>query len=60
MAVVQALIDANKDFDLLILSNANHSVGDAENYFLRRQWDYFVTHLLGAAPPKDYAVGGGS
>ena len=57
-AVVQALIEANKDFDLLILPNAAHGPGEATGYFLRRQWDYFVTHLLGMRPPEGYRVGG--
>ena len=56
-AVVDALIKANRDFDLLILPNAAHSPGEAEPYFLRRQWDYFVTHLLGSRPPEGYRVG---
>jgi len=25
-----------------------------EPYVIRRQWDYFVKHLLGAEPPKEY------
>ncbi len=56
-ALVDALIKANKDFDLLILPNAAHGPGEATGYFLRRQWDYFVTHLLGAKPPAGYKVG---
>ena len=56
-AVVDALIKANKDFDLLTLPNAAHSPGEAEPYFLRRQWDYFVSHLLGMRPPEGYRVG---
>jgi hypothetical protein len=23
---------------------------------MRRRWDYFVQHLLGAEPPKDYEI----
>ncbi len=56
-AVVEALIRANKDFDLLILPNAGHAPGEATGYFSRRQWDYFVTHLLGMRPPEGYRVG---
>ena len=56
-AVVEALIRANKDFDLLILPNAGHAPGEATGYFSRRQWDYFVTHLLGKRPPEGYRVG---
>ena len=51
-AVVDALIKADKDFDLLILPNAAHGPGEATGYFLRRQWDYFVTHLLQMRPPS--------
>ncbi len=56
MQVVQALINANKDFDLLTLPNSNHGPGAATAYFTRRQWDYFVTHLQGAIPPKRYEI----
>jgi dipeptidyl aminopeptidase/acylaminoacyl peptidase len=59
-AVVDALIRANKDFDLLILPNASHRLGDDLPYFVRRHWDYFVTHLLGGEPPQGYAVGQGA
>jgi hypothetical protein len=24
---------------------------------MRRRWDYFVEHLLGAEPPKEYQIG---
>jgi len=27
---------------------------------MRRRWDYFVRHLLGAEPPKDYVIGAGA
>ena len=56
MQVVQALINANKDFDMLPLPNSNHGPGDATAYFVRRQWDYFVTHLLDAIPPEGYEI----
>jgi dipeptidyl-peptidase-4 len=59
--VVDALIKANKDFDLLIIPNGGHAYGSASNYVMRRRWDYFVRGLLNADPPKEYAVnpGGG-
>jgi dipeptidyl-peptidase 4 len=53
--VVDALIKANKDFDLLILPNQNHSFG-LDPYFTRRKWDYFVKNLLGAEPPSGYEI----
>jgi dipeptidyl aminopeptidase/acylaminoacyl peptidase len=56
LLVVAALIEANKDFDLLMLPNQAHGYGDASNYMTRRRWDYFVRHLLGAEPPKEYEL----
>lgn len=56
--VVDALIQANKDFDLLIFPNARHGYGMGNNYMMRRRWDYFVKHLLGAEPPAEYRIGG--
>ena len=55
--VVEALIEENKDFDLLIIPNAGHGYGRASNYVMRRRWDYFVRHLLGAEPPRQYEIG---
>jgi len=54
--VVDALIKANKDFDLLMFPYAAHGYGAASNYMMRRRWDYFVTWLLDATPPKDYEL----
>ncbi len=53
LLVVDALIAANKDFDLVLLPNRTHGFGN-EPYMMRRRWDYFVEHLLGAEPPDDY------
>ena len=55
MLVVDALIKANKDFDLLMLPNRRHGFG-GEPYMMRRRWDYFVKHLMGAEPPKEYEI----
>jgi dipeptidyl-peptidase 4 len=56
LLVVEALIKANKDFDLLMLPNQRHGFGDASNYMTRRRWDYFVRHLLDMEPPKEYEL----
>ena len=56
LLVVDALIKANKDFDLLMIPNARHGFGAANFYMMRRRWDYFVRHLLGAEPPKEYEI----
>lgn len=44
MRLADALIKADKDFDLLILPNRGHSIG-GDPYLIRRLWDYFITHL---------------
>lgn len=54
--VVDALVKANKDFDLLIFPNARHGYGADSYYMMRRRWDYFVKHLLGAEPPSEYKM----
>ena len=56
LLVVDALISANKDFDLLLLPNRRHGFGN-EAYMVRRRWDYFVRNLLGVEPPKEYPLG---
>jgi len=56
LLVVDALIEANKDFDMLMLPNRGHGFGN-EPYMMRRRWDYFVRHLLGAEPPPAYQIG---
>ena len=55
LLVVNELIKANKDFDLLMLPNRGHGFGN-EPYMVRRRWDYFVRYLLGAEPPKEYEM----
>jgi len=57
MLVVEALIAANKDFDMIIFPNAGHGYGSASSYMMRRRWDYFVKNLLGAEIPKEFEFG---
>jgi dipeptidyl aminopeptidase/acylaminoacyl peptidase len=57
LLVVDALIKANKDFDLVMIPNAAHGYGAASNYMMRRRWDYFVKNLLGSTPPENYEIG---
>jgi dipeptidyl aminopeptidase/acylaminoacyl peptidase len=52
--MVDALIKANKSFDLIIAPNRAHGLN--EPYFIRRRWDYFVEHLLGEKPPVDWEI----
>ncbi|WAC46781.1 S9 family peptidase [Asticcacaulis sp. SL142] len=54
LQVVNALIKARKDFDLLIVPNDGHgalrTTGDV-SYGLRRQYDFFIRHLQGEVTP---------
>jgi len=50
MQVVDALVKANKDFDLLVVPGRGHGVGETP-YASRRRMDFFVRHLLGVQPP---------
>jgi dipeptidyl-peptidase 4 len=59
LLVVDALIKANKDFDLLMLPNERHGYADDTAYMTRRRWDYFVRYLLGAEPPHEYKMQSG-
>jgi dipeptidyl aminopeptidase/acylaminoacyl peptidase len=56
LLVVNELVKANKDFDLILLPNRTHGFGN-EPYMIRRRWDYFVKNLLGAEPPKEFQIG---
>ncbi len=49
LQVVDALIRADKDFDLLIVPGGGHGVGEIP-YASRRRMDFFVRHLLGVEP----------
>jgi len=51
MQVADALIKADKDFDLIVMTSANH--GSAESpYGRRRRADFFVRHLHGVEPRR--------
>ena len=50
MQVVNALIKANKDFDLLVIPGARHTMGDA--YGEHKRYDFFVEHLMRKFPPQ--------
>jgi hypothetical protein len=54
--LANALIEANRDFDLLILPGRIHDFTN-DPYYVRRLWDYFVRHLSGVEPPQGFRVG---
>ncbi|MFC1791241.1 DPP IV N-terminal domain-containing protein [Gemmatimonadota bacterium] len=56
-----ALMDAHKDFDLVVIFGADHSEGawsatDRRMFFHHKVWDFFVKHLLGIEPPDWNAI----
>ena len=53
-SLIDALQKENKDFDMLLLPNDGYG---SSSYTVRRCWDYFVTHLLGAEPPTCFELG---
>jgi dipeptidyl-peptidase-4 len=48
MQLADALIKANKKFDMLILPNRNHDDFPDDDYLIHRIFDYFEEHLIGA------------
>jgi len=56
LRLVDRLIAANKDFDLLIVPGAEHLFVGYHPYVTRRKWDFFVRHLLGEEPPTGYQL----
>lgn len=50
MQVADALIKANKDFELVVIPGAHHTMG--EDFGERKRHDFFVKNLLGVQPPK--------
>jgi dipeptidyl aminopeptidase/acylaminoacyl peptidase len=55
LLLVNELIKANKEFDMLVMPNRNHGFAN-EPYVIKRTWDYFVQHLLGKTPPEGYVI----
>jgi dipeptidyl-peptidase 4 len=53
--LMDALIRENRDFDTIVMPNRGHGFAN-EPYFLRRTWDYFVVHLLGQTPPREFRI----
>ncbi|MBO6576497.1 MAG: DPP IV N-terminal domain-containing protein [Rhodothermales bacterium] len=56
LLLAEALMNAGKDFDMLIFPNSRHGFRQGE-YWMRRRWDYFVRHLKGVEPPKEFQFG---
>lgn len=55
MYIADELIKENKDFDMLIIPNANHYLSE-NPYYRRKVLDYFVLNLMGTTPPKGFSM----
>jgi dipeptidyl-peptidase-4 len=55
LQLIDALMKANRDFELLYLPNQNH-YESGNSYVTRRMWDFFVRNLMGAEPPAQYKI----
>jgi dipeptidyl aminopeptidase/acylaminoacyl peptidase len=56
LRLVDALIRANKDFELLIAPNEGHLTFLSNGYVHRRVWDFLVRKLFDAEPPKNFPL----
>jgi dipeptidyl aminopeptidase/acylaminoacyl peptidase len=57
--VANALIKASKTFDMLVIPGQDHNAGrggETGPYGEKKQWDFFVHHLMGAEPPDRNAA----
>jgi dipeptidyl-peptidase-4 len=50
LGVAQALIDARKDFEFVLVPSMGHSYGGTP-FAVRKTWDFFVRNLQGREPP---------
>lgn len=56
LSLVDALIEADRDFDLLVVPGVEHFYLGRDHYVTKRTWDYFVRHLMKVEPPENFAL----
>lgn len=57
MRLADALMRANKSFDMLLVPNMGHGdSGPHKRYVTLRRWNYLVQHLLQVEPPRDFQL----
>lgn len=55
--LAEALVKADKEFDMLILPSQHHGyTGKYNDYFTKKKWNYFIEHLLGVTPIWDFPL----
>ena len=52
--MVNALMNANKNFSMLVVPNERHHYGSHTPYVTRRCWDFFVKYLADNKPPHEF------
>ncbi|MGH8115356.1 MAG: alpha/beta hydrolase family protein, partial [Rhodanobacteraceae bacterium] len=52
--LANALMNANKDFSMLVVPNEKHHYGKHTPYITRRMFDFFVRYLAGNIPPHEF------
>ncbi|MFB6186764.1 MAG: alpha/beta hydrolase family protein, partial [Halobacteriaceae archaeon] len=55
LRLVNALMEANRDFDMFLIPGRHHNLRD-HPFFIRTRWDYFVRHLKDVDPPEEYEI----
>ena len=56
LRLAERLITHGKDFDLLLVPDADHIYFGYEHYVTQRRWDFLVRNLLGAEPPTGFRL----
>lgn len=55
LRLAASLMEAEKDFEMVLIPGATHLLGD-NRYAIRRTWDFFVRHLMGVEPPQGFTL----
>ncbi|QIS10012.1 S9 family peptidase [Nocardia arthritidis] len=56
LRLAEALVRADRDFELLIVPGADHFGTGYQHYLNRRRWDFLVRNVMGAEPPAGYRL----
>ncbi|WP_405163071.1 S9 family peptidase [Nocardia sp. NBC_01499] len=56
LRLAEALVQADKDFELLLIPGADHYGNGYEHHINRRRWDFLVRNVMGAEPPAGYRL----
>lgn len=54
--LIDRMIEANRDFVLLVVPGDDHDFSRRRGYVERRIWDYFTEHTLRSDPPRGFML----